>query len=64
WFGIELDAFDYSFAIFIAALTSMGAVSLPGTVSFVTSIAPLGLSRPCAVADAIGITVKQSTRPR
>lgn len=44
WFGIELDAFDYSFAIFIAALTSMGAVSLPGTVSFVTSIAPICLA--------------------
>jgi proton glutamate symport protein len=41
WFGIKLDAFDYGFAIFIAALTSMGAVSLPGTVSFVTSIAPI-----------------------
>jgi len=44
WFGIKLDAFDYSFAIFIAALTSMGAVSLPGTVSFVTSIAPICLA--------------------
>lgn len=44
WFGIELDAFDYGFAIFIAALTSMGAVSLPGTVSFVTSIAPICLA--------------------
>lgn len=44
WFGIELDAFDYSFAIFIAALTSLGAVSLPGTVSFVTSIAPICLA--------------------
>jgi proton glutamate symport protein len=44
WFGVELDAFDYGFAIFIAALTSMGAVSLPGTVSFVTSIAPICLA--------------------
>lgn len=44
WFGIELDGFDYAFAIFIAALTSMGAVSLPGTVSFVTSIAPICLA--------------------
>jgi Na+/H+-dicarboxylate symporter len=44
WFGVELDAFDYGFAIFIAALTSMGAVSLPGSVSFVTSIAPICLA--------------------
>ncbi|MFN3748953.1 MAG: dicarboxylate/amino acid:cation symporter [Sphingorhabdus sp.] len=41
WFGVKLDGFDYAFAIFIAALTSLGAVSLPGTVSFVTSIAPI-----------------------
>jgi proton glutamate symport protein len=44
WFGVELDGFDYAFAIMIAALTSMGAVSLPGTVSFVTSIAPICLA--------------------
>ena len=44
WLGVELDAFDYGFAIFIAALTSMGAVSLPGSVSFVTSIAPICLA--------------------
>ena len=44
WYGIELDAIDYSFAVFIAALTSMGAVSLPGTVSFITSIAPICLA--------------------
>jgi Na+/H+-dicarboxylate symporter len=44
WFGVKLDGFDYAFAIFIAALTSLGAVSLPGTVSFVTSIAPICLA--------------------
>jgi proton glutamate symport protein len=44
WFGVELDGFDYAFGIFIAALTSMGAVSLPGTVSFITSIAPICLA--------------------
>ena len=44
WFGVELDAFDYGFAIFIATLTSMGAVSLPGSVSFVTSVAPICLA--------------------
>jgi len=44
WFGIALGPREYVFAVFIAALTSMGAVSLPGTVSFVTSIAPICLS--------------------
>lgn len=44
WFGVKLDIWDYGIAIFIAALTSMGAVSLPGSVSFVTSIAPICLA--------------------
>lgn len=44
WFGITLGPLQYGFAILIAGLTSMGAVSLPGTVSFVTSIAPICLA--------------------
>lgn len=44
WFGVALGPWQYAFAIVIATLTSMGAVSLPGTVSFVTSIAPICLA--------------------
>ena len=44
WYGIALSPWQYCFAIFVAAITSMGAVSLPGTVSFVTSIAPICLA--------------------
>jgi proton glutamate symport protein len=44
WFGVQLGPLEYGFAILIAGLTSMGAVSLPGTVSFVTSIAPICLA--------------------
>ncbi|MFM9977610.1 MAG: dicarboxylate/amino acid:cation symporter [Sphingomonadaceae bacterium] len=44
WFGVELGPAQYAVAIVAAALTSMGAVSLPGTVSFVTSIAPICLA--------------------
>ena len=50
WFGVELGPAQYGVAIFAAILTSMGAVSLPGTVSFVTSIAPICL--------AIGVPVE------
>ncbi len=50
WFGITLGPAQYSVAILAAMLTSMGAVSLPGTVSFVTSIAPICL--------AIGVPVE------
>lgn len=44
WFGVELGPAQYGIAIVAAMLTSMGAVSLPGTVSFVTSIAPICLA--------------------
>ncbi len=44
WFGVELGPAQYGVAIIAAALTSMGAVSLPGTVSFITSIAPICLA--------------------
>jgi proton glutamate symport protein len=44
WFGVELGPAQYSVAIIAAVLTSMGAVSLPGTVSFMTSIVPICLA--------------------
>ena len=50
WFHVPLGAPQYAVAILAAILTSLGAVSLPGTVSFVTSIAPICL--------AIGVPVE------
>jgi proton glutamate symport protein len=41
WFGVELGPTQYAVGIVVAVLTSMGAVSLPGTVSFITSCAPI-----------------------
>jgi proton glutamate symport protein len=43
WFGVELGPAQYAVAIFAAVLTSMGSVSLPGQVSFITAIAPICL---------------------
>lgn len=43
WFGVEVGPAQYAVAIFAAVLTSMGSVSLPGQVSFVTAIAPICL---------------------
>jgi proton glutamate symport protein len=44
WYGVTLGPLEYGFGILIATLTSMGAVSLPGSVSFITSIAPICLA--------------------
>jgi Na+/H+-dicarboxylate symporter len=41
WFGVTLGPVQWVIAIIIAVLTSMGAVSLPGQVSFFTSCAPI-----------------------
>ena len=41
WFGVTLGPVQWAIAIVVAVLTSMGAVSLPGQVSFFTSCAPI-----------------------
>lgn len=43
WFGVVLGPAQYAAGIVAAVLTSMGSVSLPGQVSFVTAIAPICL---------------------
>jgi proton glutamate symport protein len=41
WFGVALGPWQWGIAIVVATLTSMGAVSLPGQVSFFSSCAPI-----------------------
>ena len=41
WFGIELTLPQMAVGVAAAALTTMGAVGLPGQVTFITSIAPI-----------------------
>lgn len=43
WFGIVLTPVQMGAAVIVCVLTSMSAVSLPGQVSFITSIAPICL---------------------
>jgi Na+/H+-dicarboxylate symporter len=44
WLGVQITPAGYAGGIAVAALASIGAVSLPGQVSFVTSIAPISLA--------------------
>ena len=44
WMGVELTPWMLAAGVAAAATTTLGAVSLPGTVSFVTSIAPISLA--------------------
>ncbi len=62
WFGVPLSAGTLAVGSVVAALTSLGAVSLPGTVSYVSSIAPV-----CATIGAptapLGLLVAVETLP-
>ena len=50
WFGVALGPAEIGAGIVVAAITTMGAVSLPGQVSFLTSIVP--------IAAAMGVPVE------
>ena len=62
WFGIELTAFQIGIGIAAAATTTLGAVSLPGSVSFFSSIAPVCLALGVPVAP-LGLLVAVETFP-
>lgn len=42
--GIELSMSALAIGIVVAAITTLGAVSLPGSISFITSIAPITIA--------------------
>ncbi|MDZ7588785.1 MAG: cation:dicarboxylase symporter family transporter [Parasphingorhabdus sp.] len=42
--GIQLSITALAIGVVVAAITTMGAVSLPGSVSFITSIAPINIA--------------------
>jgi len=44
WFGVDIGPAQLAAGIAAAAITTMGAVSLPGSVSFFTSIAPISIA--------------------
>jgi Na+/H+-dicarboxylate symporter len=44
WLGVEISTTGYVAGIAVAAMASLGAVSLPGQISFVTSIAPISIA--------------------
>lgn len=41
WFGITLSPAQLAAGVAVAAITTIGSVSLPGTISFVAAIAPI-----------------------
>lgn len=62
WFGVEIGPAQYAVAILAAVLTSMGSVSLPGQVSFVTAIAPICLLLGVPI-EALGLLIAVEVLP-
>lgn len=62
WFGVELTPYTLAAGVAVAATTTLGSVSLPGTISFVASIAPIALAMGAPV-QALGLLVAVETIP-
>jgi Na+/H+-dicarboxylate symporter len=62
WAGVELGPAQYAAGIATASITTLGAVSLPGQVSFVTSIAPICAAMGVPI-ELLGILIAVETIP-
>jgi len=62
WAGVELGATQIAAGIATASITTLGAVSLPGQVSFVTSIAPICAAMGVPI-ELLGILIAVETIP-
>jgi proton glutamate symport protein len=62
WLGIELSAGQIALGLAAGAITTMGAVSLPGSISFISSIAPICLAMGVPV-EPLGLLVAIETFP-
>jgi proton glutamate symport protein len=62
WLGIELSAGQIALGIAAGAITTMGAVSLPGSISFISSIAPICLAMGVPI-EPLGLLVAIETFP-
>ncbi|WP_212741992.1 MULTISPECIES: dicarboxylate/amino acid:cation symporter [unclassified Sphingomonas] len=62
WFGVPLSPATLAVGVVVATLTSLGSVSLPGTVSYVSAIAPVAATIGAPVSP-LGLLVAVETLP-
>lgn len=62
WFGVAVSPATLAVGVVVATLTSLGSVSLPGTVSYVSAIAPVASTIGAPVAP-LGLLVAVETLP-
>src|SRR3546814_12323275 len=61
-FGIELTPWEMAVGLAVALAAALSSVSLPGSISFVTSIAPIAIAMGVPVAP-LGLLVAGETFP-
>jgi len=62
WLGVPIGPGQLAAGITTAAITTMGSVSLPGTISFFASVAPVSLAMGVPI-EALGLLVAVETIP-
>lgn len=62
WLGVEVTAWGFAAGVAVATMASIGAVSLPGQISFVTSIAPISIAMGVPI-EALALLIALETIP-
>lgn len=62
WLGIHLSPASIAIGVVVAATTTMGSISLPGTISFIASVAPICLAMGIPI-EPLGLLVAIETFP-
>jgi proton glutamate symport protein len=62
WMGIELGPQQLAIGVVVAAITTLGSVSLPGTISFIAAIAPICMAMGIPI-EPLGLLVAIETFP-
>ncbi|MGE4431324.1 MAG: dicarboxylate/amino acid:cation symporter [Sphingobium sp.] len=62
WLGVQLSPWQIALGIAVATVTTIGSVSLPGTISFISSIAPICLAMGLPI-EPLGLLVAVETFP-
>jgi proton glutamate symport protein len=62
WLGITLGPGQLAIGVVVAAITTLGSVSLPGTISFIAAIAPICMAMGIPI-EPLGLLVAIETFP-
>lgn len=62
WMGVDLGVQEIAIGVAVAAITTLGSVSLPGSISFIASVAPICLAMGVPI-EPLGLLIAIETFP-